>query len=624
MFCSTFYSYKGGVGRTLALANVACVLAREGKRVLLVDFDLEAPGLVTLPEFEGAAAQPGIVDLIEAYVVDRVVPNAADFIHRCEIQRNFIDEAGNPDNVSFCIDVMPAGLDGEDGYSTRLNRIDWNLLYDKQDGFVMMEDIREQWAASGYDYVLIDSRTGLTDVGGICTRHLPDAVVAVFFPNEQNLVGMKQVARSIRSAGARPDPIELQFVASRVPRLDDEHGHLRRWLKRFSSELEYSPDSVQIVEHYDSMMLLNQTLFVLDRPQSGLAGQYCEIASRIKRLNNEDADGVLQFLNSEFRGTEGAQRLLEGNNPQRLEKISHAHPFDSVVQFAVARQFYRMRDLTKAEQACNRSIDAEGASKVSKRKKSWSDATVRHLRLRILSELGRQHEAVEDAKMILQEASLPHSSLVDAVLALASNDPAALADPLSLPAIAAAPAEQLLSLSSNLSRVESMQKTAAIIAETALQNDNDFADESDITELQLVLIAGGRLESAVERGDEVDSEIDIHVSFNTAIAAWGVEGRPDKDRWRHLKTLFDQVLPASSGANFEQCRALAAAVLQELDAMDEALSCARNIIRAQRHREYSCWTYEMVASETFEEHLDAISAFGRDGGPPPPVVLARD
>src|SRR5262245_4584928 len=41
----TFYSYKGGVGRTMALVNTAHVLARTGWRVLMVDFDLEAPGM---------------------------------------------------------------------------------------------------------------------------------------------------------------------------------------------------------------------------------------------------------------------------------------------------------------------------------------------------------------------------------------------------------------------------------------------------------------------------------------------------------------------------------------------------------------------------------------------------
>src|SRR5436853_6005202 len=41
----TFYSYKGGVGRSMAVANLAVILAQRGHRVLAVDWDLEAPGL---------------------------------------------------------------------------------------------------------------------------------------------------------------------------------------------------------------------------------------------------------------------------------------------------------------------------------------------------------------------------------------------------------------------------------------------------------------------------------------------------------------------------------------------------------------------------------------------------
>jgi MinD-like ATPase involved in chromosome partitioning or flagellar assembly len=41
----TFYSYKGGTGRSMILANVAWILASNGKRVLILDWDLEAPGL---------------------------------------------------------------------------------------------------------------------------------------------------------------------------------------------------------------------------------------------------------------------------------------------------------------------------------------------------------------------------------------------------------------------------------------------------------------------------------------------------------------------------------------------------------------------------------------------------
>ncbi|MGH8570711.1 MAG: AAA family ATPase, partial [Gammaproteobacteria bacterium] len=46
---TTFYSYKGGVGRTLLLANVGMSLAQAGRRVLLWDLDVEAPGMHLIP-----------------------------------------------------------------------------------------------------------------------------------------------------------------------------------------------------------------------------------------------------------------------------------------------------------------------------------------------------------------------------------------------------------------------------------------------------------------------------------------------------------------------------------------------------------------------------------------------
>src|SRR5258708_2382219 len=66
----TFYSYKGGVGRTMALANVATLLALWGRRVLVVDWDLEAPGIehFLLPESEIPSVQSrsGLIDLLSA------------------------------------------------------------------------------------------------------------------------------------------------------------------------------------------------------------------------------------------------------------------------------------------------------------------------------------------------------------------------------------------------------------------------------------------------------------------------------------------------------------------------------------------------------------------------------
>src|SRR5687767_9627324 len=75
----TFYSYKGGVGRSFCLANVAVQLARWGNRVLCVDFDLDAPGLHEYfrPFLTGSPAR-GLVEVVagESEWQDAVEPVA--------------------------------------------------------------------------------------------------------------------------------------------------------------------------------------------------------------------------------------------------------------------------------------------------------------------------------------------------------------------------------------------------------------------------------------------------------------------------------------------------------------------------------------------------------------------
>ena len=65
----TFYSYKGGVGRSMALANVGDALARAGLKVLMIDFDLEAPGLEQFFDIDRGEVQlhAGLLDLLLSY-----------------------------------------------------------------------------------------------------------------------------------------------------------------------------------------------------------------------------------------------------------------------------------------------------------------------------------------------------------------------------------------------------------------------------------------------------------------------------------------------------------------------------------------------------------------------------
>ena len=70
----TFYSYKGGVGRTLALANIALRLSEFGKKVCILDFDLEAPGVhYKFPKVD-LHNRKGLVDYIYEYVQTKERP----------------------------------------------------------------------------------------------------------------------------------------------------------------------------------------------------------------------------------------------------------------------------------------------------------------------------------------------------------------------------------------------------------------------------------------------------------------------------------------------------------------------------------------------------------------------
>ena len=160
MYVVTFYSFKGGVGRTLALLNVAYEITNSGQRVLVVDFDLEAPAIRPDRWKQGAnddetdqvgrgPTDPGVVEFVTRYLETMRVPPVSDYI---------VD--ATPEGCRGHLAVMSAGaVDGT--YGQRLNAIDWGLLYAARDGYVMFEDVRAQWQAADFDYVLLDSRTGV-------------------------------------------------------------------------------------------------------------------------------------------------------------------------------------------------------------------------------------------------------------------------------------------------------------------------------------------------------------------------------------------------------------------------------------------------------------------------------
>jgi MinD-like ATPase involved in chromosome partitioning or flagellar assembly len=214
----TFYSYKGGVGRSFTLANVAVLLARWGYRVLVVDWDLEAPGLhhyfaSVLPTLPDA----GVIDLAYDFLAGKRDPIAH------EVQTELDDGS---------IALLTAGRQDET-YAGRVQNIDWADLY--QRGFAeFLERCRAAWVAA-YDFVLIDSRTGISDIGGICTAQLPDRLVVVFTANQQSVEGAVDIARRADRARDRlPYDRQPHLVLPVLSRFDNrvEYERSESWRQR--------------------------------------------------------------------------------------------------------------------------------------------------------------------------------------------------------------------------------------------------------------------------------------------------------------------------------------------------------------------------------------------------------
>jgi cellulose biosynthesis protein BcsQ len=245
----TFYSYKGGTGRTMALANVAWILATNAKRVLVMDWDLESPGLHRYfhPFLVDKMLRhsPGVIDMIRDFAAAAVEPQAdpadADWF------RDYADVASVAVSLDWrfpgagVIDLVPAGR--QDGsYSRTVSTFDWPTFYDRLGGGAFLRALRDN-LREYYDYVLIDSRTGLSDTASICTVLLPDTVVNCFTLSDQSIDGAAAVADSI--VKQRPaEPVRLLPVPMRVEdaeqvRLEAGRDYARH---RFAPFLRLRPD----------------------------------------------------------------------------------------------------------------------------------------------------------------------------------------------------------------------------------------------------------------------------------------------------------------------------------------------------------------------------------------------
>jgi cellulose biosynthesis protein BcsQ len=217
---TTFYSLRGGVGRSTALVTCARILAGRGRKVVAVDMDLEAPGLPALFGVEIDHDQSiGVVDLL----TDLDTGNG-------EIDlANHLIRVGSED--LFC---LPAGRPTAD-YARKLSFLDPAAWYrEERNPLRILIDRLCTGLPFKPDHILIDSRTGISPISGPLLFDVPHLAIIVFFPHPQAREGTGLLASALASARTSrfiegiPLTPEPRFLASPVPGGESFEKYSRR------------------------------------------------------------------------------------------------------------------------------------------------------------------------------------------------------------------------------------------------------------------------------------------------------------------------------------------------------------------------------------------------------------
>ena len=211
-----FYSFKGGVGRSTALAAFAIHRARAGERVAVIDADLDAPGIGSLlaADTEGTTANWGVADYLLEKALGPV--DFRDYYHAC--RREKVTGKGE-------ILVVPAGRIDND-YLGKLARIDFEPRgpEDKESHpfSMLLQEVRTHLRPH---WIVVDLRAGLAETAGMVLGGFGHLHLLFGTSSEQSWRGLRLIIERLGSQRVRDDKPQGDciMVQAMVPRSSELH-----------------------------------------------------------------------------------------------------------------------------------------------------------------------------------------------------------------------------------------------------------------------------------------------------------------------------------------------------------------------------------------------------------------
>ena len=180
----SFYSFKGGVGRSLLLANVAVSLAQRELKVMCVDFDLTSGGLHNFFGLSSKDLGNTLLDLFDQLSPEDIGRVAIDVSETVGVSSKsgkvwLLPTVAEPAKLSFTFEVAQ----------------DLGASF-----AVILDEVDELFKP---DFVLIDCSSGFSELasGPILKA---DYLICVLRPNKQNSEGIRMLLDILSTVGNSP------------------------------------------------------------------------------------------------------------------------------------------------------------------------------------------------------------------------------------------------------------------------------------------------------------------------------------------------------------------------------------------------------------------------------------
>ena len=242
----SIHSYRGGTGKSNTTANLAATLTKHGKRVAVVDTDIQSPGIHVLFGFQEDQAEVTLNDYLWGR---RSISEVA-----CDVTSS-LGPLGGGGGQLF---LIPSSTRAED--IARVLREGYDIEYLSKGLQTLIRELK-------LDYLLVDTHPGLNEET-LLSISVSDILILILRPDAQDYQGTAvtvDVARKLKVP-------ELLMVVNKVPQFFD--------LNQLKAKVQetYDANVVGVLPHSDEMMVLASSgLFVVDYPDNPVSQTFDDI-----------------------------------------------------------------------------------------------------------------------------------------------------------------------------------------------------------------------------------------------------------------------------------------------------------------------------------------------------------